>query len=365
MDTVADFIESCLPPEVIAAFAPSPPDFGAIPKNFFYGCNATRGSTEVIRMTQKTAEDETWAMFDLIGAFASATVQVSFDELTMYIIAADGNDIEPHAVNSIMITNGERYTVLIHLQKPKKYTFRVSSVAASQILWGTAVLDFTIHNRDQPSDPSIPFINEVGANTTAEVVFFDVDKTKPYPTQPMPQTVDATYKMTMLIGSEAIYWALNQTILPETTEDQTPLLFAPQPNRQDNHTITIPSNHSWVDYIMLVPGSGPTHPIHVHGRHFFVLGRGVGNFTWNTVEEASAALPPGAFNLVDPPLRDTFATLGAADSWLVIRRRSDNPGVWLMHCHIQSHLQGGMSVIIQDGVAGLPEIPREYLHPEC
>ena len=303
-------------------------------------------------------------MFDLIGAFASATAQVSIDELIMYVIAADGNDIEPRAVHSLLITNGERYTVLIHLQKPKKYNLRVSSVAASQILWGTAIVDFKMQGQPQSSDPSVPYINEVGSNTTSGVIFFDVDNTKPYPPQPIPETVDATYKMTMLIGSEAIYWALNQTFLPSTTEDQTPLLFAPEPNRQDNHTITIPSNNSWVDYIMLVPGSGPTHPIHVHGRHFYVLGRGVGNFTWDTVEEASKAMP-GALNLVDPPLRDTFATLGAPDSWLVIRRRSDNPGVWLMHCHIQSHLQGGMSVIIQDGVDGLPEVPGEYSSPRC
>lgn len=356
--------KSCLPPEVIAAFAPSPPDFDAIPRSFFYGCNVTQGSSEAIHITQKAAEEETWVMFDLIGAFASQTVQVSFDELPMFVIAADGNDIEPQAANSLMITNGERYTVVIRLQKPKKYTLRVSGVAASQLLWTTAELDFKIHGQNQSLTPSVPYITEVGANTTADVVFFDVDKTKPYPPQPVPQTVDATFKMTMTIGSEAIYWAFNQTILPENTEDLPPLLFAPQPNRQDNHTITVPSKHSWVDYIMLTPGSGPTHPIHVHGRHFYVLGRGTGNFTWATVEEASAAMPE-AFNLVDPPLRDTFATLGAPDSWLALRRPSDNPGVWLMHCHIQSHLQGGMSVIIEDGLDGLPKIPDEYLHAQC
>lgn len=303
-------------------------------------------------------------MFDLIGAFASQTAMVSFDELIMYVIAADGNDIEPQAVNSLLITNGERYIVLIHIQRPKQYTFRVSGVAVSQLLWSTAVFDFRIHGQSQLPTPSIPFINEVGANTTADVVFLDIERIKPYPPVSMSEAVDATYKMTMIVGSEAIYWAFNQTSLPENTEILTPLLFSPQPNRQDNRTITMASEHSWVDYILLTPGSGPTHPIHVHGRHFYVLGRGVGDFTWNTVEEACTSLP-GAFNLVDPPLRDTFAILGTPDSWLALRRRSDNPGVWLMHCHIQSNLQGGMSIITQDGLDGLPKIPSEYLQSQC
>jgi FtsP/CotA-like multicopper oxidase with cupredoxin domain len=163
----------------------------------------------------------------------------------------------------------------------------------------------------------------------------------------------------MVVGKSASFWAMNETVLPANSEDLPPLLLSPQPGRQDNHTVTNLGKIKWVDYIMLTPEFGPNHPVHVHGRHFYVLGRGTGNFTWNTVEEAAAAMP-GAFNLVNPPLRDTYLTLGEPGSWLALRRPSDNPGVWLMHCHILSHIQGGQSLIIQDGVDVLPPIPQKY-----
>ncbi|ORY55894.1 multicopper oxidase [Pseudomassariella vexata] len=357
--------KSCLPAPVIATRAAPgapAPNFDIIPANFFYGCTETQSSSDVIKITQETIADETWAMFDLIGSLALQNVQVSFDELTMYVIEADGNYIEPQAVHSLLITNGQRYTVVLKLENPRRYTFRVSGISDPQILFGTAVLDFKIKGTNQSTIPTVPYINEVGVNTTGAVVPFDFAGTKSFLPQPIPQAPDATFKMTMRVDGQVIYWAFNETILPLNYDDvRPPLLFAPQPDRQDNHTITIHKNNTWVDYIMMVPGVQPAHPVHVHGRHFYVLGSGEGNFTWDTVEEAAAAVPE-SFNLVNPPLRDTIATpfAGPSGSWLAIRRPSDNPGVWLMHCHIQSHIQGGMSMIIQDGIDDLPAIPAEY-----
>ena len=33
-----------------------------------------------------------------------------------------------------------------------------------------------------------------------------------------------------------------------------------------------------------------------------------------------------------------------AKGWLLMAFRSDNPGSWLMHCHIAWHVSGGLSV---------------------
>ncbi|KAH8810951.1 Cupredoxin-like protein [Xylogone sp. PMI_703] len=352
--------KSCLPPEIIAAYGPSwgNPDVAAVPHNFFYGCNATKTPYLTFPITQQRASDETWAMFDLIGAFSSQTAQVSLDEMAMYVVAADGSDIEPVLVNSVGISNGERYTVLVKLEKSRKYTLRISSTAPSFMVSTQATIDFRIRGQKQDPRPTTPWINPTGQNLTANVIFFDSDSGRPYPPQ-TPPNADVTYINEMLVGKSASYWAFNETILPENSEELPALLLSPQPGRQDNHTITTPGKTKWVDYIMLTPGFGPNHPVHVHGRHFYVLGRGTGNWTWNTVEEAAAAMPR-AFNLENPPLRDTYLTLGDPGSWMALRRPSDNPGVWLMHCHILSHIQGGQSMILQDGVDVLPPIPKEY-----
>lgn len=70
------------------------------------------------------------------------------------------------------------------------------------------------------------------------------------------------------------------------------------------------------------------HPLHLHGHTFWVMGYGKG-------EE-------GPFNETHhrPILRsgvrkETMAV--QPRSWLVIRFRANNPGLWLFHCHMNFH----------------------------
>lgn len=77
--------------------------------------------------------------------------------------------------------------------------------------------------------------------------------------------------------------------------------------------------------------------------------------------EAQKAVP-GSFNLKNPPVRDGYPTppaIGSA-SWAVFRYQVVNPGPFLLHCHINAHLEGGMAVGILDGYDKWPTTPREY-----
>lgn len=58
--------------------------------------------------------------------------------------------------------------------------------------------------------------------------------------------------------------------------------------------------------------------------------------------------------------RDVIVVLGT--SWVVIRFESDNPGVWLIHCHINWHLIGGLGASIieaPDEARRVLKIPTE------
>ncbi|KAH6651959.1 multicopper oxidase [Truncatella angustata] len=361
--------KACLPPRVLAAIAPpgsQAPNLDVIPHDLFYECTPTNAPADVVHIMKKKCDAEKWVMFDLIAAFGLHTVQVSIDELDLIIVAADGNYIEPITANSLLMTNGQRYTVLAQLDKPKKYTLRISGVSAPQILFGTSIIDFQVEGEGQDTTASIPFINERGVNLTADVAYFDgTTGVVPYPASPIPQDVDATYKVQMTIDGSINLWAFNVTHRPEDLDDVQPLLFSPVAGLQDNHTITVPSETSWVDYVIQVGPGQPPHPVHIHGRHFYVVGEGTGHFNWSSTAEAVLAIPE-SFNLVNPPARDTYPTPSAnEESWLVLRRPSDNPGVWMIHCHIQSHLQGGMSMVIQDGIDELPVVPAEYENWTC
>ncbi|CAB4313864.1 unnamed protein product [Prunus armeniaca] len=74
-----------------------------------------------------------------------------------------------------------------------------------------------------------------------------------------------------------------------------------------------------------------SHPFHLHGYNFFVVGTGIGNF--------DPAKDPAKYNLVDPVERNTVGV--PTGGWTAIRFRADNPGVWFMHCPFGAFIPGG------------------------
>lgn len=60
-----------------------------------------------------------------------------------------------------------------------------------------------------------------------------------------------------------------------------------------------------------------SHPLHLHGFNFFVVGQGFGNYDPNK--------DPAKFNLVDPAERNTVGV--PSGGWVAIRFLADNPGM--------------------------------------
>lgn len=77
---------------------------------------------------------------------------------------------------------------------------------------------------------------------------------------------------------------------------------------------------------------GLPHPIHLHGHDFYILGSGGG--VWD--KDVSK------LKLNNPTRRDT-AMLPAL-GYLLLAFPADNPGLWVMHCHIAWHASQGLSV---------------------
>ncbi|KAL9224740.1 hypothetical protein vseg_000749 [Gypsophila vaccaria] len=92
------------------------------------------------------------------------------------------------------------------------------------------------------------------------------------------------------------------------------------------------------------------HPIHLHGYSFYVVGYGIGNF--DPVND------PRKYNLVDPPEQTTVAV--PTNGWAALRFRANNPGVWLMHCHLERHQSWGMNMVflVKDGPTSNDKILR-------
>jgi FtsP/CotA-like multicopper oxidase with cupredoxin domain len=355
----------CFPKEFMNAFGGGGGgNLTAVPAGIFDGCVASNGSTEVIKAFKLSCKAETWLALDIIGAFNFVTAMVSIDEHPMWVYAMDGDYVTPQKVHTIPVTNGDRYSVLIKLETLGDFNLRVVAVSAPQLITGTAIMAVRAKGQEAEIKPSVPYITDAGVPTSPDVVVFNLAAAKPYPLVSIPKKADAFFKMEMVPGGSSYLWALNRTLFPpQSFENDEPVLFRPDPHAMGNVTITTRYD-TWVDLIFeasIVPM--PPHPIHKHANKMFMIGAGTGAWNYTSVDEAIATVPQ-FFNLVDPPRRDAFATPPAFEdkAWMVVRYHVNNPGAWLLHCHIQNHMMGGMSMIIQDGVDKWPAVPLEYLN---
>ncbi|KAK1998927.1 multicopper oxidase [Colletotrichum falcatum] len=353
--------KACIPAAIIAR---GQGDLSKIPPGVFDGCQSSNGATETFKVEKSNCDTEKWVAFDIIGAYHLHTALFSIDNHSMWVYAMDGAYVLPQEVDAIPVTNGDRYSVLVKYKQQGDFAIRAASVIATQMLSGTALLQWREKGQPEPQIvPSAPWVADNGKPVSRDVRVFRQALAKPYPPISIPRNGDVLHKFSMHTSGGSYFWALNDTVLlPKDYEDDTPVLFDVKAN-ENEPTIVSTTNGSWVDMVFqVVNAPQPPHPIHKHGNKMFLLGSGTGNFTWNSIEEAVAANSTG-WNLIDPPRRDGFATPNAADgpTWMAVRYLVDNPGAWLLHCHIQSHIMGGMSAIIQDGINTWPVTPQEYV----
>ena len=108
------------------------------------------------------------------------------------------------------------------------------------------------------------------------------------------------------------------------------------------------STLQWV-YLVVQTAIPVPHPIHLHGHDFFVLAQGSGTYDSSTV----------TLNTDNPPRRDT--AMLPASGYLVMAWETDNPGAWLMHCHIGWHVSEGFALQFIERVDEIPGITQEDL----
>lgn len=127
------------------------------------------------------------------------------------------------------------------------------------------------------------------------------------------------------------------------------------------------SHDSWVEMIITMskknappPGSNKifvpaAHPIHLHGHDFALLEQSSKPYN------ASTARPKRD----NPPRRDVV--LLPRGGYIHIAFKADNPGAWLVHCHIAFHASSGLALqIIENGKhIKIPKENQEVMDYQC
>ncbi|XP_046680737.1 laccase-2-like [Homalodisca vitripennis] len=113
--------------------------------------------------------------------------------------------------------------------------------------------------------------------------------------------------------------------------------------------------------------AGISHAIHLHGYDMYVLEMGVMNgnvpFNQSYVQLMNYLNSNNRRSIpVDVVTKDTFPL--TSGGYVVVRILTDNPGYWFFHCHFAYHLDSGMSGILQVGEQNtFPSPPAGF--PKC
>ncbi|KAI8652064.1 hypothetical protein NCS56_01423200 [Fusarium sp. Ph1] len=94
------------------------------------------------------------------------------------------------------------------------------------------------------------------------------------------------------------------------------------------------------------------HPFHIHGHSFYVLSsyRDEGRSGWGSYNPSSSDQPPNGLNLDFPLRKDTVSV--PRRGHVVLALVAENPGIWMLHCHMLVHMARGMAMAFHVGDVG-------------
>jgi len=249
----------------------------------------------------------------------------------MTVIASDLVPITPYTTTVLNIGMGQRYDVIV----------TADQAATADSFWMRAIPQSACSENSNEDDIRgiIYYGTSTTEPTTAAYDFTDScdDETTnlvPHISKTAGDSTQTTLENAAVgFNSDRLFrWTLNSTTMVVDWADPTLQQVLANTTTYDTSdaVITLPNANEWV-YIVIQTTLAVPHPIHLHGHDFFVLAQGSGSYSSSTT-----------LNLDNPPRRDT--AMLPASGFLVLGFETDNPGVWLMHCHIGWHTSEGFAM---------------------
>lgn len=279
---------------------------------------------------------------------------------SMTVVEVDAVYTKPFTTQAILIAPGQTTNVLVQAnQVPCRYFMAtrpfMDAPLAIDNKTATAILQYKgVPNTVLPTLPQLPASNDTAFALSYNNKIRSLNSAQ-YPAN-VPLKVDRNLFYTVGFGKNSCPTCLNGTkllaslnnisfVMPQTAllqahyfnikgvfrtdfPDKPPIPFnytgAPLTANLGTATGTRIGKISFNSTVELVLQDTnlltvESHPFHLHGYNFFVVGTGIGNF--------NPAKDPAKYNLVDPIERNTVGV--PTGGWTAIRFRADNPGTFM------------------------------------
>ncbi|KAF8012075.1 hypothetical protein BT93_I0260 [Corymbia citriodora subsp. variegata] len=307
----------------------------------------------------------------------------------MTIVEADGHYVEPIEVQNLFIYSGETYSILFKTdQEPSRNYWITTNIvgrdATTKTPPGLAVLNYYPNHpkRAPPTNaPAGPIWNDTAPRRAQSLA---IKARQGYIHTPPPKSDRViVFLNTQNKIDGYVRWSVNNVsfTLPHTPylvalKDNLHHVFDQRPppdllhdfknydiysvannkNATSSNAIYRLKFNTTVDIILqnantMTVNNSETHPWHLHGHDFWVLGYGTGKFDPDN--------DPKKYNLANPIMKNTVPV--HPYGWTALRFVADNPGAWLFHCHIDSHFYMGMGVVFEEGVDRVGKLPPEIM----
>ncbi|KAJ5663179.1 Cupredoxin [Penicillium longicatenatum] len=294
----------------------------------------------------------------LVNSAINKNYLFQIDGHNLTVISMDLVPIKPYNTSWIHLTMGQRYDVILHADQAsvaEEFWIRLNTSSLAQDSNARSSLGILYYG-DIPATPKDPKTKET---PTIKAVDIDepLDSLIPVVAKNVPPPISSSWNRSLTTGliqsndTASYSWYLNRSTMHANWTNPTLLQLYNQQVFNDTigpyidttsngstfiqsatNLIDIPTKNTWV-YVNIISGSGTAdqdaHPIHLHGHDFYILAQGNGTFN-------------GITNTINPPRRDT--ALLHNHGYLIIAFKTDNPGVWLMHCHIGWHTEEGFAL---------------------
>ncbi|KAI6380858.1 hypothetical protein MCOR25_001527 [Pyricularia grisea] len=285
----------------------------------------------------------------LVNTAADAHMEFSIDGHNLTVIAADFVPIVPYTTKSVKISIAQRYDIIVEANAtPDNYWLRsgidCSPASDGDSLRGnaTAIVRYDANSTADPT--SVIDVTHSGAcddEALSDLVphlSLDVGSITGNSTQTLgfSPTGDSLghnwFQWTLNSSSLVLNWS--EPVLKKSLEN-TPIFPTPYNIVRADKSSSVGNITQW--FGLIIDGSSLAiqldHPIHVHGHDFWILSQDTTAFSNTTV-----------LNHNNPIRRDT--AILPAGGHLALAFELDNPGSWIVHCHIAWHASQGLSLNI-------------------
>ncbi|KAJ3563161.1 hypothetical protein NP233_g9119 [Leucocoprinus birnbaumii] len=284
--------------------------------------------------------------FRLISMSCDPNFTFSIDNHDLTVIEVEGTETKPYTVNSIQIFVGQRYSVVLHAnQTVGNYWIRALPNSGNRNLNSTfeggvnsAILRYRGAPIEEPTSEQQSHKDPLLETSLHPLVH------TPSPGRPTPQGGDVDFEFTLGFDTETFLFTVNGTAFQPPT---VPVLLQILSGARSAHSLMPEGSVYTVGRNKTVQVNLPSgliggpHPFHLHGHTFWVV----------------RSADSHQYNYEDPVIRDVTSIGDTAGDFVSIRFRTDNPGPWIFHCHIDFHLKAGLAIVFAEA----PADTKEYL----